>query len=253
MALSDFNASINFPGEAEALLEEAWTAHIQNGTLQQQDWWKICANASMHNYTPVHGDDTVGYLIEADLDTRHVAILCAPDAHLDPYEISMILKAAPVDGSTILAAYLYAMTDILEGHYAKACKIRNFHPFIKDGQADWTYIESDYHEYMSLLAGLWETSEQEFVFDAGRKQILYAALETELVAHGIKPDWFLPSTAFLPFEGRQPKTDLIVCDLQIYKVAEIAWRWHIKTPEKPQEPASGPKGLRAMIQKLLKR
>lgn len=254
MTTSDFDFPAFLAEQDKARLEDAFFAHTENGTLKQRDWSKICKNAVAHNYTSVHGENTVQYLIEASLDTRHVAILCAPEAHLDPYEIGLILDKAAVDGSTILAAYLHALSEILAQHYSKACKIQNFHPFIKDGKTDWMlYVDSDFETYMSLLAQLWDSGEQEIIFDAGAEQILYAALEADLEAHDIKPDWFIPSTCFLPFEGRQPVTDLIVCDLEVYKVADIAWTWHIKAPDRPQTSDREPKGVGARIKRMFKR
>ncbi len=230
MALGDFNPLTHSPEARQALCDEVLFAHKQNGTLKQHDWWAIAENA-LH-FRSVHNENTVQYIIDADLDTRHVSILCAPNSHFDPYEIMQILRAAPVDGSTILAAYIYAVSDILEQHYSTACRHQNFHPFIKDNNAGWgSYIDGDgTNAYMSLLAKLWQETGQEFIFDAGRKQILYAALEADLEKNNMKPDWFIPATAFLPFAGRKPKTNLIVRDLEVYELPETALELWVQAP-----------------------
>lgn len=243
MALRDFNALTHSPKHVEANQAEAVVAHERNGTLEQRDWWRISENAVANDFQIVNGSDTLEFIINADLDTRHVAILCAPEAHLDPYEISQIVRAAPVDGSTILAAYLYAVTDILEQHYSKACHIQNYHPFIKSDQPDWKseldrscmmYIDQDYADYMTLLATIWQQSEQHFLFDAGRKQLLYAALEADLDVHGAKPDWFLPSKSFLPFKGKEPNTNLIVYDFEVLRIPDVGFDWRLEAPSRPK-------------------
>lgn len=243
MAISDFNTITYTPESRAALTDEILFAHAQNGTLEQRDWWSIAEKALHHK--SVHSENTVRYIIEADIHTRHVSILCAANSHFDPYEISQILHASPVDGSTILAAYMYAITDILEQHYSKACKLQNYHPFIKGGDDDWGgYIDGDgTHAYMSLLSKLWQETEQEFIFDVGRKQILYAALEADLEKNGLRPEWFIPSTAFLPFAGKEPKTNLVVRDLEVFELPESALDVWLQKPIVPRQKAGLLSGL----------
>lgn len=236
MALRDFNVSTYSPEHVEANQAEARLAHERNGSLVQRDWWKISGSALANNFRKVDVSDVLQFIIDADIDMRHVAILCSPQAHIGSHEISRILCAAPVDGSTILAAYLYALSDILEGYYSTACRISNYHPFIKNGEANWATLSmgENYDDHMVLLAELWETSEQQILFDAGRKQILYAALEADLEANGIKPDWFIPSQSFLPFKGREANTNLIMSDWEIYEIPDTGFDWYLKEPERPK-------------------
>ncbi|WP_299409962.1 hypothetical protein [uncultured Roseobacter sp.] len=227
MNFFDYAARTNSPEARKALQEEIELARSRNGHTRQRDWWAISHRAVTDQYTVVHDEDTVQYLIDASIDTRHVAVFHSPLSHLDPYELKRILKAAPVDGSTILAAYLIAFADVLEGHYSKACKLANYHPFIQDGQVSFSDFDCGDEEFMNLLASLWKKSKQEIAFDAGRKQILYKALEADLTANDAKPKWFIPSDAFLPFEGRQGETDETVYDLQVYRIPPNALRTRV--------------------------
>ncbi|WP_299850920.1 hypothetical protein [uncultured Roseovarius sp.] len=222
MSFFDYAARTNSAEARSALQEEIEYAQSLNGHVRQHDWWAISDRAVADQYAVVHDEDTVQYLIDASIDTRHVAIFHSPLSHLDPYELKRILKAAPVDGSTILAAYLIAFANVLEGHYSKACKLVNYHPFIQDGQVRFSDFDCGDEEFMNLLASLWEKSKREIAFDAGRKQILYKALEDDLTANDLKPGWFIPSDAFLPFGGRQAQTDEIVYDLQVYRIPSNA-------------------------------
>ena len=150
-----------------------------------------------------------------------------------------------MDGSTILAAYMYAVSDVLEGYYSKACHLVNYHPFIKNGEGQWSLVMGrDYERYMSLLAELWRVSKQQFLFDAGRKQLLYTALEADLAAHGNTPEWFIPSQSFLPFAGRDADTNLIMWDLEVFEIPATGYDWRLATPEAPKS------GITRMIGKL---
>lgn len=203
------------PEVKSAALREETTARETNGFIRQTDWWAINERRDADGFLTVPTDGFIDFLISSTKDVRHAAVLLSPQAHLDPYDLKPIFEAAPMDGSTFLAHYVYGMADILEMHYASGSPFAH-HPFIKDGRAQWN-ASSFGAEDLVHAARLVGTSEKRFSFDCGRKQILYKALEQDLEHADVKPDWFVPSNELLPFDGKEPECQFTFWDSDVFK------------------------------------
>ena len=66
-------------------------------------------------------------------------------------------------------------------------------------------------------------------------------------AHDLKPDWFSPAAAFLPFEGCQPVTDRIVYDLEVFEVPDAALNLRVKAPVQQKVAAPANRGFPSRI------
>ena len=178
--------------------KEECQARAQFGFLPQTDWWAIqraCFGGSFTQLTNAGG--LVRYLGTASADARYVAMLVAPLANLQRTDIKDI-ATAPMDRSSYLTLYVYALAEILERHYASTSRV----PFVTQGAANWDglpYPQDDIAHFAEMATG----AEQRFTFQCGRKQMLYERLEADLDSNAWKPDWFLPSEAFaaVPWGG----------------------------------------------------
>lgn len=235
MALWDYQIMADYKPEVKAVaLQEETIAREKNGFVRQTDWWKINSRRIEIGCTTVAIDSFQDFLISATKDVRHVAVLLSPEAHLDPYDLKPIFQAAPIDGSTYLSNYIYGLADILETHYASGSPFAH-HPFVKDGQPQWSTSAFGVSD-LEFAARLVRTSEKEFSFDCGRKQLLYQTMEQDLEHHDLKPSWFVPSTELLPFHGTEPECEFTFWDGDVYRTPKGYNRPHIEDVTLPPSP-----------------
>ncbi|MEM8582516.1 MAG: hypothetical protein AAGF50_15075 [Pseudomonadota bacterium] len=219
MALWDYNCADHKPELREANRVEEARARQQNGFIRTTDWWAISNALDPLGFASVSAEGSPEnmpvLLMEGSPDIRYVAVLLSSEAHLDPYDLHPVFETAEVDGSTLLAHYLQGISDVLEHYYASSSQMRD-RVFIKNGPPDWdmsTFGTKD----LKHAAGLVGTKEKRFSFECGRKQLLYRALEQDLEHHGVKPDWFIPSSELMPFQGVEPDCRYNFCDYGVFR------------------------------------
>lgn len=215
MALWDDLIRGNSQQDRDLLIrKEEIYAREANGFVRQTDWWAINDRRYTDGFEeiPPYIDE---FLVSSTPDVRHVAVLLSQEAHLDPYDLEPIFRAAHFDGSSYLAHYIYGISMILELYYATSADPKNG-SFISNNQAKWRLSTFGLEDlvYAARLVG---TTNKTFSFDCGRLQPLYAALERDLDSHCIKPDWFVPATKFLPFEGVEPDCDVTFWDAEVLR------------------------------------
>ncbi|MEO1679639.1 MAG: hypothetical protein AAFU80_15965 [Pseudomonadota bacterium] len=219
MALWDYNCADHNPELREANRVEEARAREQNGFVRTTDWWAINNNRDALGFVSVSAEGSNEnmpvLLMEGSPDIRYVAVLLSSEAHLDPYDLHSVFENSEVDGSTLLAHYLQGISDVLELFYSSSSQLRD-RVFIKDEPPDWnlsTFGAKD----LEHAAGLVGTKEKRFSFECGRKQLLYRALEQDLEQHHVKPDWFIPSSELMPFQGVEPDCPYNFWDYGVFR------------------------------------
>ena len=204
MALWDHGIASGRAALARARQEER-AARAAHGFLPQTDWWaiqKACFDTGFTQLTSSGG--LVEHLVNATADARHVAMLVAPLANLQPFDIAAIARA-PMDRSSFLALYVYAVSHILENHGASTRQS----PF---AAINWDGLLYPVDEISKLAM----SAQQRFTFQCGRKHMLYERLEEELDRNAGTPDWFLPSAALRPFQGVEADCNLTFYDHEVF-------------------------------------
>ena len=189
-----------------ALMEER-QARARHGFLPQTDWWAIQRACFADGFTQLTtSGGLVDFLIDASADARYVAMLVAPLANLQPFDVAGIVQA-PMDRSSFLALYVYAVSPMLETQGAFTRQ--------KQGAANWDSLPYPVDD-IARFAKMATDAKQRFTFQCGRKQVLYERLEAELDHANVKPDWFLPSEALRPFHGVEPDCNLTFYDHEVF-------------------------------------
>lgn len=203
------------PNVKSILAKEEAAAREQNGHVVQKDWPGFFGQVAGLDMEKPEVSNLGQFLKAASPDEIHVAALTKLRAHLDDTELLGLLQSSDCDASTILWAYVAAISGVIETHYTMSSPFAHL-PFIKNGVADFDGMEVS-EITMRRLAELWRERrhKREIVFDVGRKQMVYAALEADLRAAGLVPDWFIPSDDLKPFAGRQANCAYYFFDYEV--------------------------------------
>ncbi|MEM0947762.1 MAG: hypothetical protein AAGK37_10175 [Pseudomonadota bacterium] len=219
MALWDYNCEGYKPERHKIILAEEARAREMNGFVRTTDWWTINENRDALGFVSVSAEGSSEnmpvLLMEGSPDVRYVAVLLSADAHLDPYDLHPVFENAEVDGSTLLAHYVQGISDVLDLYYSSSSHLRD-RVFIKNGSPNWD-ASSFGAKDLEHAAGLVGTKGKRFSFECGRRQLLYQALEQDLEHHNVKPDWFIPSSELMPFQGVEPDCPYTFVDYGVFR------------------------------------